>query len=226
MVKKRHILYKTINLINEKYYIGRHSTYNINDGYLGSGIALTNAIQKYGKENFKRQILVEVSSSEYLWELEKLYITEEMIRDSMCYNLSYGGRHHLLEMKVNDPERYRNHQSKAGKSGAKSFLNSLSDIERKKWHAAGGYAAYETNKKNKVHPFITGKAAVMGGKAMAGLIELWNPTSIATNKNQVSYVRGDCKRVKKDSDLYKTLIAKQWLTTAEHKKKLKSCKAW
>jgi hypothetical protein len=226
MVSKRHFLYKTVNLKNGKYYIGRHSTYNIDDGYLGSGTALVNAIEKYGKENFKRRVLVEVSSSEYLWELEKLYITEEMIKDSMCYNLSYGGQHHLLEMKINDPERYRSHQSKAGKSGAKSFLMSLSDDERKKWHTAGAYAAYETNKRNNIHPFITGEAAVMGGKALAGYIELWNPKSIATNKNQASYIKGDCKRVKKDSDLYNTLISAQWLTTVEHKRKLQSCRAW
>jgi len=34
---KHSILYLTKNIINQKIYIGVHSTYNINDGYLGSG---------------------------------------------------------------------------------------------------------------------------------------------------------------------------------------------
>ena len=48
------ILYKTTNLINGKSYIGIHKTNNLNDGYLGSGFAITEAIEKYGKDNFKR----------------------------------------------------------------------------------------------------------------------------------------------------------------------------
>jgi hypothetical protein len=46
-----HIIYKTTNTSTDKYYIGKHSTDNINDDYLGSGVALKNAIKKYGKEN-------------------------------------------------------------------------------------------------------------------------------------------------------------------------------
>lgn len=33
-------VYKTINLINNRYYIGVHRTKNINDKYLGSGVLL------------------------------------------------------------------------------------------------------------------------------------------------------------------------------------------
>jgi len=52
-----HLVYLTTNLINNKIYIGVHSTYNLDDGYLGSGIGIKNAIKKYGKQNFKRQII-------------------------------------------------------------------------------------------------------------------------------------------------------------------------
>jgi hypothetical protein len=51
----KHYIYKTTNLITKEYYIGKHSSQNIeNDNYLGSGLLLTRSIKKHGRENFKR----------------------------------------------------------------------------------------------------------------------------------------------------------------------------
>ena len=53
-------IYKIINLVDGKFYIGRRSTSKeINkDTYFGSGgIHFKRAIKKYGKENFKKEIL-------------------------------------------------------------------------------------------------------------------------------------------------------------------------
>ena len=55
--KKYHFLYQTKNIITNMTYIGRHSTDNLNDGYLGSGTILKRAIKKYGKHNFEIIIL-------------------------------------------------------------------------------------------------------------------------------------------------------------------------
>jgi len=55
-------LYITTNLINGKQYVGDHSTNKIYDTYLGSGSGILNAIKKYGKENFKREILEQFKS--------------------------------------------------------------------------------------------------------------------------------------------------------------------
>ena len=49
-------IYKTTNLVNGKIYIGQHIG-KVNDSYLGSGVVLHNAIRKYGRCNFKREIL-------------------------------------------------------------------------------------------------------------------------------------------------------------------------
>ena len=42
-----HYLYKVTNTSNQKYYIGVHSTTDLNDGYLGSGVAIKEAILKF-----------------------------------------------------------------------------------------------------------------------------------------------------------------------------------
>lgn len=49
------VIYKTTNLVNEKFYVGKDIKNNPN--YLGSGLILKNAINKYGIENFKKEIL-------------------------------------------------------------------------------------------------------------------------------------------------------------------------
>ena len=86
-----HFIYKTTNSLNKKYYYGAHSTENIDDGYLGSGVALKKAIQKYGKENFYREII------EFCNEENEMYLKEEKIvaehyKKEECYNMNVGGK--------------------------------------------------------------------------------------------------------------------------------------
>ena len=43
----KYIVYITTNLINYKKYIGSHVCKDLNDGYLGSGTSLIQALKKY-----------------------------------------------------------------------------------------------------------------------------------------------------------------------------------
>jgi hypothetical protein len=86
------ILYKTTNLINNKTYIGIHQTNDLNDGYLGSGIAFKKALKKYGKENFFREIIETCSSFDELLEKEKKYVNESWVNNKNNYNLKTGGQ--------------------------------------------------------------------------------------------------------------------------------------
>ena len=88
---KYHFLYKTTNLINGKYYYGMHSTYKLDDGYLGSGKMLRYSIRKYGKENFSIKIIEFFHSREDLVNAEINLITEMIIDDNLCMNLRKGG---------------------------------------------------------------------------------------------------------------------------------------
>jgi hypothetical protein len=87
-----YILYKTTNLINGKTYIGIHKTSNIEDNYLGSGLAIKMALKKYGKENFKREIIEFCNSYDELLEKEKTLVNEDWILDDSNYNLKTGGQ--------------------------------------------------------------------------------------------------------------------------------------
>ena len=89
--KKYHFIYKTTNLKNGKFYVGMHSTNNLNDGYLGSGKRLKRSIKKYGKENFKIEYLEFFDSRELLVEREKQLVNEELLKDTNCMNLMNGG---------------------------------------------------------------------------------------------------------------------------------------
>ena len=89
--KKYHYTYKTTNLINERYYLGMHSTNRLDDGYLGSGKRLYYELNKYGRDNFKFKILKHFKSREELVQAEIKLITEEDLSNPNCLNLKSGG---------------------------------------------------------------------------------------------------------------------------------------
>jgi len=95
--KKYNFCYVTTNLINRKQYVGDHSTNNLNCGntknYIGSGHPyLANAINKYGKENFKREILEFFDTKQEAFDAQFFYITKFNTLIPNGYNISpFGG---------------------------------------------------------------------------------------------------------------------------------------
>ena len=88
----RHIVYKTTNLINGKFYYGVYDTNRNVRNYLGSGVYLKKAIKKYGKDNFKRETIKSFDIEQDAYDYERLIITNELILDSNCYNINIGGQ--------------------------------------------------------------------------------------------------------------------------------------
>lgn len=86
-----HIVYLTTNLVNQKIYVGVHSTYNLNDGYLGKGTAIKNARKKYGHTSFKRQILYFCLTREDAFEIESNIVDTSFVLREDTYNLTNGG---------------------------------------------------------------------------------------------------------------------------------------
>jgi len=79
----KHFIYKTIHP-NGKYYIGRHSTTNLEDGYLGSG-KWVSQIKK--KDKLVREIVEFVDSFEELIIKEDEYLAEHYGKPN-CMNMS------------------------------------------------------------------------------------------------------------------------------------------
>lgn len=107
-------VYRITNLINNKTYIGRskHSSAERDKNYYGSGPAIKKAIKKYGKENFKKDIIVDkVYDRKRIIEIEENIIALYKRHKKAEYNLmtkGYGndvnylnftGKHHTDEHK-------------------------------------------------------------------------------------------------------------------------------
>lgn len=88
-------IYITTNNINNKKYIGQRKIQNNSEDktYLGSGTILKNAIKKYGRDNFTREIIAFAHTKDELDNLEEYYISLYNATTSEdYYNIHAGGK--------------------------------------------------------------------------------------------------------------------------------------
>ena len=81
-------IYKITNLINGKYYIGKHKTKELQDNYMGSGVWLKNAFKKYGKHNFIKEIILICNSEKHMNLAERIMVVCD---PEITYNIKIGG---------------------------------------------------------------------------------------------------------------------------------------
>ena len=149
--KKYHYIYKTTNILSGRYYVGMHSTNDLNDGYIGSGTYLKRSINKYGIKNHKFEILEFFDSREKLALKEKELVTLQEIAKEKCMNLKVGGlggfppnAKDAFREKLKDPE-YRKEFIK--KTGASETLKKLHREGRVKYDTFRGKKHTEETKK-------------------------------------------------------------------------------
>jgi hypothetical protein len=87
-------VYKITNLLNNCFYIGKHKPKNQNEDfydYMGSGTIISYAIEKYGIQNFKKEIISYFNTCDEAYAYEELIVNEDMIKNPNCYNVCLGG---------------------------------------------------------------------------------------------------------------------------------------
>lgn len=102
----KYIVYQTINIENNKIYVGYHRTNdpNVFDGYIGNGININwpstymnpkfpfqYAVKKYGTSSFKRSVLYIFDTEKEALCKEAEIVNEDFIRRSDTYNVALGG---------------------------------------------------------------------------------------------------------------------------------------
>lgn len=143
-----HIVYKITNTVDGKYYIGVHTTDDIEDGYMGSGILIRQAIRKHGASNFRREILEICTTREHAFLRESFYASLEIVKDPLCYNLMTGGRIGSRVRKEREifsteatsaiiPEKYRFNKDfkyvfKVDEKGMNSWRNHFENLKNRK----------------------------------------------------------------------------------------------
>jgi hypothetical protein len=180
-------IYKITNHTNGKYYIGRHATKDVNDSYMGSGIGIKNAINKYGIENFTKEIIAETENADALWDLEKEIVNEDVVKDPMSYNMSYGGKHYLHGLKRYDYDTFIEHQRKAGQQYAKNFTG-----KDKSWHARGGSKSSRMRSEQYTYCITTnaGEDYIVNGLEFKELCKEkdWNYNTLHWKKSMGKYI--------------------------------------
>lgn len=87
----KYTIYIITNKIDNKIYIGKHQTKDINDGYMGSGKLLRRAQNKHGLDNFSKEILHVFDTEEEMNAKEKELVTEQFCLREDTYNICVGG---------------------------------------------------------------------------------------------------------------------------------------
>src|SRR5210317_2008743 len=124
-----YIVYKTINKQNGKFYIGQHKRDGRN--YLGSGKILKDAILKYGRESFNREILEYCDTKDKVNERE-IYWIDKL---KPYYNISDGGTGGDMFTDNPNKEKIRKNYSMAKKNVKKSeeHKQKIRDSVKKYW---------------------------------------------------------------------------------------------
>lgn len=165
-------VYRITNIINNKTYIGSRY-YSQDEGkewtyYMGSGIYIKNAINKYGKDKFIKEKLYEAETKDDLINAETKFIKEEKELGHGEYNLSLGyvggdtfskltnRERDDVKKKISNSlkEKYKNGEMTSWNKGKNKETN---EILRKKSERAILLGTYKNHRENYTHSDISKK---------------------------------------------------------------------
>ena len=138
-------MYKITNKLNNKEYIGVHKTEYVDDNYMGSGTAITNAIKKYGKNQFNKEILEYFNTEEEAYIKESQIVNEDYVKLKNTYNQTVGGKRPPSRKNIPMTDE----QKQKIKKWANSEQGKASSINGGKigWKRKGGWTQEEIEKR-------------------------------------------------------------------------------
>jgi len=151
-----HTIYEIKNLINGKIYVGAHSTYNVNDCYMGSGKLIKQAIEKHGSENFIKTIICFCGTCDEMFKREAEIVNEEFVKREDTYNLRVGGEGFSLGHITSEETKKKISKAITG------IKRSAESIEKMRTSATGRTLSDEA--KEKVREFNKGKVFSEGSR--------------------------------------------------------------
>jgi hypothetical protein len=198
--KTKFLVYKTTNLINGKIYVGVHACSCKDCKYMGSGPGILRAIKKYGKKNFKRDILFECYNEEEMLAKEADIVNEEFILNENNYNLTLGGICGTKDRVTVKDENNNFYQIK--KDDERFTSKQLVGVMKNK--------VTVKDKQNKTFSVNTSHPDYLSGK----LVHIFKGTVIAKNKTT-----GEIKHI--SSDVFNSKDQNEWVGLNENKIVLK-----
>jgi hypothetical protein len=151
--RKYHIIYKTTNLVNGKFYIGMHSTDDLNDGYMGSGKRLRYSLDKYGKENHQFEILEFCQTRKDVILREEEIVNEQFLGDPLCLNLVCGGK-----------GGFQGADGWLGKNNSEAFSEKYQNDEKFKASMKAKWTAHKVKLRDEGFKFFDGTSYDWTGK--------------------------------------------------------------
>ena len=139
------MIYKITNNIDGNVYIGKHKTNDKNDGYMGSGLYLRHAQEKYGIENFTKEILFECSSEEEMDKKERELVNEDFVKRDDTYNIALGGNDALYQL-TQDGSNVLRHTSKGHVTVVDKNGNTFSVLKTDSRYINGDVVSFNTGK--------------------------------------------------------------------------------
>lgn len=137
-----HYIYRIRNKINGKTYIGQHKYKKLNDRYMGSGVLLAKAKNKYGIENFEKEILeFDIPNVDLANDWEQMYILFERAKGKVEYNIANGGLGHIghhseeTKKKMSKTRTGRKYSEEHRKHISESLKGRIVSEEQKRHHS-------------------------------------------------------------------------------------------
>jgi len=186
-------LYKTTNILNNKWYLGSSRKFKTMkeaklDPYLGSGKIFKQALKKYGKENFKKEILC---TTEDAYELEELILEVlDAANDPMSYNIKNKGIGATSEsiLGSNNPLSKENSNSKLIREKFSKIFSGENNPSKKykKDHGHGWNKGKVSGENNPMYGTISPNKGVIPSEYTRNLLSKGSIDRIAINHKNFS----------------------------------------